>query len=150
MPISGEKKVLVGMTEILHSRLQKWSKGNAMSMSEALAEGARLLLDGPPEVAVVESHINKVATERLGPDPKIGFGASVEAFLAKIPATSVPEEPRESLPGESEDETEWRKKCAAKFRREIYNIPKVHRKAWASMSWEQRYEWLADKKERGE
>ena len=93
MPISGEKKVLVGMTEILHSRLQKWSKGNAMSMSEALVEGARLLLDGPPEVAVVESPINKVATERLGPDPKVGFGASVEAFLAKIPATSVPEGP---------------------------------------------------------
>lgn len=157
MPITGEKKVLVGMTEILHARLHAWAKGNAMSMSEAFVEGARLLLDGPPPNALgVPPLTNKVAVERLGPDPKVGFGLDPAKFLANkvsiAPATLVPGAVPQSLTGESDlqtnDDTQ-RAEFIRIFGRQALEMG-LKMPSFRKAGWPQRFEIAEGKRERGE
>lgn len=88
--------------------------------------------------------------EEVEPFVEAGLPAEIHGVQRSGGGSLGPDEGREPVVVETEDQTLWRKKCESKFSREMVNIPKVHRKMWAGMSWEQRYEWLAEKKERGE
>lgn len=168
MPVAGEKKLLIGMSDILHARLQSWAKERKVSMSEAAIQGIRNMLDGMP----AEAGFMEVPTEQvvvnvtkvndplgragsvvgLGPDPKVGFGLDAATFLGLGPGDKIPESglPAKHILSVDDDEDGYYENlCNTEFgAKYIFQAMKQLGKRWNQMSWKARYEWFVEKRER--
>lgn len=150
-------KINTRFPEILYGWMHAEAKRMGQSLNEYIVDSVRLRQDIPvepePDQPAQNATIQDVAPHNIEMAPqnaRNGAKITPQDVARRIPGIQVGlREPVSSVtPAFSSDETDWESRTRAEFGKGPLDMAPKFNRGWSKLSWEQRYEWLCEMRER--